>query len=171
MSFLVHPLYHFHLFIFNFCFRGIVLFLLVFVNLSLGFIPRKCQLDLPQYCSCRYRSSSTRTTVTCRNNMTKVLAFSSQMSQKINIHTLDLSHNLISSIPSTFCEYCEGLTRLDLSHNRITRIHQHAFIKSSVRRLEFLDLSYNNIALKDSLFTNGLAALKYTRHLKTDTWS
>ncbi|PSN39050.1 hypothetical protein C0J52_10108, partial [Blattella germanica] len=66
---------------------------------------------------------------------------------------------------SQFCNISTALgtlTRLYLSHNRITSIHEHAFL--GCNKLQVLDLSYNKIQVLDFLYTPQLTGLEFSHN-------
>ncbi|CAH1794128.1 unnamed protein product [Owenia fusiformis] len=72
-----------------------------------------------------------------------------------NIHTLDVTHNNLTSIPLWICEF-RSLTNLDLSYNSIVEIPKDIFrCGSNFRSLETIDLSFNKIRkLQAGVFDN-----------------
>ena len=60
------------------------------------------------------------------------------------LETLDLSHNLIETIPRRFFSGCDRITFLNVSHNRISRISGE--FTPNPNYLHTLDLSYNALS-------------------------
>ncbi|XP_075216826.1 chaoptin [Lycorma delicatula] len=70
--------------------------------------------------------------------------FSSDTGTVLYVNTLDLSHNLISDVPTTFLQsFIESIRNLHLGYNRIGRLDSSAF--GDLGLLETLTLEHNNI--------------------------
>lgn len=64
------------------------------------------------------------------------------------LQILNLSHNAITEIPENFPCLCPKLNRLDLSHNKITKLLIPKAVPSGLRQL---NISHNEIEVLDSL--------------------
>ncbi|XP_054595891.2 leucine-rich repeat-containing G-protein coupled receptor 5 [Nothobranchius furzeri] len=66
---------------------------------------------------------------------------SSMCDQLPNLQLLDLSHNLIQSVPSF--SGCENIQKIDLNHNKIEELEENTF--TGLMSLHSLDLSWNRL--------------------------
>lgn len=86
-----------------------------------------------------------------------------QICQFVNLYTVDLSYNLITSMTNVFAQLSclTQLTHLDLGHNQIvTPLVATDFADSQASRLLWLNLEYNNISSIDAgmfYYANGSA--------------
>ncbi|CAH1114704.1 unnamed protein product [Psylliodes chrysocephalus] len=78
------------------------------------------------------------------------------------LERLDLSHNMLSKLPLTSMSVATAMTvcELDLSWNSISSV-AHGGLLTRFRKLNFLDLSYNRLAQIDSGTFKGLPRLSY----------
>lgn len=81
--------------------------------------------------------------------------------QLTNLVELDLSSNLLTSVPSASLNECPSLRRLLLSSNPIRVIKSEAFI--NLTNLVFIDLSSNQIDLIESHAFRGLSKLQFLK--------
>ncbi|KAK1790292.1 hypothetical protein P4O66_014194 [Electrophorus voltai] len=72
-----------------------------------------------------------------------------------NLQTLDLSHNLIQTLPSL--QGCEKIRMIDLHHNQIQEVRGDTF--GSLPSLQTLHLGWNELSFVGPLIFSGLAAL------------
>ena len=79
-----------------------------------------------------------------------------------SLHALGLVSNKLASVPVSALETLPGLTRLDLSSNRITYIDT----MPRLPELEYLDLSQNNLTVVAGGWTQSTPNLRY----KWPTW-
>ena len=78
-----------------------------------------------------------------------VAALSNPILNLNSLASLDLSYNLIASIPSGSFESMPALTYLNLSHNQIASVDDRVF--ANLTSILWLDLSFNHIRLLNSL--------------------
>lgn len=71
----------------------------------------------------------------------------------MNIQSIDVSHNFLSSIPSNLIKNNEEIWDMDFSYNQISEIDSQAFVDA--KKLYLLDISHNLLnTIQPSIFTN-----------------